>query len=69
MYPRKQSSNLVSAGIKSLRFYRHVCRMIPYLLKIHEMYFDTDKVLIEPPLSKLRSIWETISEPMHIWQI
>jgi hypothetical protein len=32
---RKSCSSLASVNISSLRLYRHICRMIPYLLKIH----------------------------------
>ena len=31
------SSNITTAGIKSLRLFRHICRMIPFILKTQEM--------------------------------
>ena len=51
---RTASSSLLSAGLKSIRLYRHICRMIPYLIKIHEMYEYLDAVPTGQLLSRLK---------------
>lgn len=56
------SSSLASASIKSIRLYRHICRMIPYILKIHEMYITKHSASIEPHPSRPRSTWRITSE-------
>ena len=35
---RARSSSLASANIKSLRLFRNICRMLPFILKVHEVY-------------------------------
>ena len=43
---RKPSTSLLSANIKSLRLFRHVCRMLPFIIKVHELYLTFKLVLI-----------------------
>ena len=32
---RSISTNMASANIKALRLFRHICRLIPFIIKIH----------------------------------
>lgn len=34
---RAASTCLQSANIKSIRLFRHICRMLPFILRIHEL--------------------------------
>jgi hypothetical protein len=35
---RALSTSLASANIKSLRLFRYICRILPFVLKTHEVY-------------------------------
>lgn len=45
------------AGLKSLRLYRRMCRLMPYLLRIHEMYSQQSRrnCKVTPIQAKIRA--------------
>lgn len=40
---KKPSRNMVEASMKTLRFFRKVCRMMPFLLRIHNLSCRVDE--------------------------
>lgn len=65
MLPTKsRSSNLLSANIKSLRLFRHICRLMPFILRIHELYLFPYIVIIELLQSNRNNMLQIGSEKM-----
>ena len=62
MPARQPSTSAQSAALKVLRLYRAICRMVPYIVKIHEMYLSTKVANTGPHQNKQKSLLATISE-------
>ena len=62
---RSMSTNIASANIKALRLFRYICRMTPFILKVHEVYYIYDIGTIDLMTFKRRDSLPIISEGTH----
>lgn len=58
MPQRMLSTSLASANLKALRLFRYICRILPFIIKVHEVYiFTYFKGIIDLMYYMLKDTW------------